>query len=183
MIYCPSSRMTDMCNRSGLDTISAGSVIAFAMECYEKGIVSKADTDGIEMTWGNADAMIAMLDKIVRREGFGDILADGVKIAAKKIGKGAEEFAIHVGGQEPGLHNALFLPGRGTGFCGRSHTGSSHRITHGKARWGPPQPSHLIRSCISKILSVTNTDPKAGPVQPPRATIKSAAAQGPVSFR
>ena len=109
-------KMNDMCNRSGLDTISAGSVIAFAMECFEKGVISKRDTDGIELTWGNAEAMIALLHKMILREGLGDILADGVKGAAEKIGKGAEEYAMHVGGQEPGLHNALFLPGRGTGF-------------------------------------------------------------------
>jgi len=109
-------KLNDMCNQSGLDTISAGNVIAFAMECYENGIITKADTDGIELTWGNAEAMIAMTDKIIRREGFGDVLADGVKVAAQRIGKGAEQFAMHVGGQEPGLHNALFLPGRGTGL-------------------------------------------------------------------
>ena len=109
-------KLNDMCNRSGLDTISAGSVIAFAMECYENGIITRADTDGIELTWGNADAIIAMTDKVIRREGFGDVLADGVRLAAKRIGKGAEQFAMHVGGQEPGLHNALFLPGRGTGM-------------------------------------------------------------------
>lgn len=109
-------KLTDMCNRSSLDTISAGSVIAFAMECYEHGIISKADTDGIELTWGNAEATLTMTNKIIRREGFGDVLADGVKVAAQKIGRGAEQFAMHVGGQEPGLHNALFLPGRGTGF-------------------------------------------------------------------
>jgi aldehyde:ferredoxin oxidoreductase len=109
-------KLNDICNRSGLDTISAGSVIAFAMECYEEGLITKADADGIELTWGNVEAMIAMLDKIVRREGLGDILADGVRIAAQKIGKDAEKHAVHVGGQEPGLHNALFLPSRGTGF-------------------------------------------------------------------
>ena len=109
-------KLTDMCNRGGLDTISAASVIAFAMECYENRIITKADTDGIELTWGNSEAIITMTDKIIRREGFGDVLADGVKVAAQKIGKGAEKFAMHVGGQEPGLHNALFLPGRGTGF-------------------------------------------------------------------
>ena len=109
-------KLNDMCNRGGLDTISAGSVIAFAMECYENGIITKADTDGIELAWGNAEAIIAMTEKIIRREGFGDVLADGVKVAAKRIGKGAEKFAMHVGGQEPGLHNVAFLPGRGTGF-------------------------------------------------------------------
>ena len=121
-------KANDMCNRSGLDTISAGSVIAFAMECYEHGIINKADTDGLELTWGNVEAIVAMLEKIIYREGFGDVLADGVKVAAQRIGKGAEQFAMHVGGQEPGLHNALFLPGRGTGFVadptpGRHTTG------------------------------------------------------------
>ena len=109
-------KLNDMCNRSGLDTISAGSVLAFAMECYEHGIITRADTDGIELTWGNSEAMVAMTEKIGRREGFGDVLADGVMVAAKKIGKGAEKFAMHIGGQEPGLHNATFFPGRGTGF-------------------------------------------------------------------
>jgi aldehyde:ferredoxin oxidoreductase len=109
-------KLNDMCNRSGLDTISAGNVLAFVMELYEKGIISKGDTDGIEMTWGNAAGMIAMLDKIIAREGLGDILADGVKVAAGKIGSGADECAMHVGGQEPGFHSALFLPSRGTGF-------------------------------------------------------------------
>lgn len=135
-------KLNDICNRSGLDTISAGSVIAFAMECFEEGIINKGDTDGIELTWGNAEAMIAMIDKIIRREGFGDILADGVKIAAQKIGRGAEEHAIHVGGQEPGLHNALFLPSRGTGYVcdptpGRHTAGPMARIDAGLAVVAP----------------------------------------------
>ena len=109
-------KLNDMCNRSGLDTISAGNVLAFVMELYEKGIITKGDTDGIEMTWGNTNAMVTMLEKVIAREGLGDILADGVRLAAGKIGKGAEECAMHVGGQEPGFHSALFLPSRGTGF-------------------------------------------------------------------
>ena len=135
-------KMNDMCNRSGLDTISAGSVLAFAMECFEKGIITTSDTEGIEITWGNAKAMIAMLDKIIRREGFGDILADGVKVAAQKLGKGAEAYAMHVGGQEPGLHNALFLPSRGTGFVcdptpGRHTAAPMARIDGSSARVAP----------------------------------------------
>ncbi|NOQ96216.1 MAG: aldehyde ferredoxin oxidoreductase, partial [Desulfobacterales bacterium] len=135
-------KMNDMCNRSGLDTISAGSVLAFAMECFEKGIITTSDTEGIEITWGNAKAMIAMLDKIIRREGFGDILADGVKVAAQKLGKGAEAYAMHVGGQEPGLHNALFLPSRGTGFVcdptpGRHTAAPMARIDASSARVAP----------------------------------------------
>jgi aldehyde:ferredoxin oxidoreductase len=109
-------KLNDMCNRSGLDTISAGTVLAFAMECFERGILGASDTDGIPLTWGNSEAMISMLEKMIRREGFGDVLADGVKAAAEKIGNGAEAFAMHVAGQEPGMHSPLFLPGRGTGY-------------------------------------------------------------------
>jgi aldehyde:ferredoxin oxidoreductase len=135
-------KMNDMCNRNGLDTISAGSVIAFAMECYEKGVLSKDDLDGIDLTWGNAAAMVAILNKVIRREGIGDILADGVKVAAEKIGKGADACAIHVGGQEPGLHNALLLPGRGTGFVcdptpGRHTAAPMARLDAGSAVIAP----------------------------------------------
>jgi aldehyde:ferredoxin oxidoreductase len=103
----------DICNRYGIDTISAGSTIAFAMECYENGIISKKETDGIELTWGNAPAMLAMLDKMGRREGFGAVLADGVKKASERIGRGSEKWAVHVHGQEPGFQDARFWPGRG----------------------------------------------------------------------
>lgn len=91
-------------NRYVLDGISTGVSIAFAMECYEAGILTKEDTDGIDLTWGNSDAMIAMIHKIARREGLGDILADGVKRAAEKIGRGSEKFALHVKGQELPMH-------------------------------------------------------------------------------
>ncbi len=101
-----------ICNSYGLDTISAGSVIAFAIECYENGILTKTDTDGIELTWGNHRALVAMTEKLAKREGIGDILADGVKVAAEKIGKGADEFAVHIGGQELGMHDPkLSRPG------------------------------------------------------------------------
>lgn len=101
----------DICNRYGVDTISAGSAIAFAIECYENGLLTKEDTGGIELTWGNADAIAKMTEKIAKREGFGDILADGVRAASKKIGKGAEKYAIHVAGQELPMHDSkLTLP-------------------------------------------------------------------------
>lgn len=98
-------KANDICNRSGLDTISAGAAIAFAIECYEAGIVGKQETDGIELTWGNTPAVIAMLEKLARREGFGAVLADGVKKAAEQIGRGSEKFAIHVHGQELPAHD------------------------------------------------------------------------------
>ena len=98
-----------LCNAYGMDTISAGSIIAFAMECYENGIITKKDTDGIELNWGNHRALVAMTEKLVKREGFGDILAEGVMRAAKKIGKGAEKYAVHAGGQELGMHDPRVL--------------------------------------------------------------------------
>jgi aldehyde:ferredoxin oxidoreductase len=104
----------DICNRYSLDTISTGTAIAFAIECYENGIITKADTDGIELHWGDHHAIIAMTEKIARREGFGDILADGVKLAAERIGRGSEQYAVHAGGQELGMHDPkLDLPRMG----------------------------------------------------------------------
>jgi len=103
----------DICNRYGIDTISTGTVIAFAMECYENGIIGKKETDGIELTWGNASAMLAMLGKIVRREGLGAVLADGCKRASERIGRDSEKCAMHVHGQELGFQDARFWPGRG----------------------------------------------------------------------
>jgi aldehyde:ferredoxin oxidoreductase len=95
----------DICNRAGLDTISAGTVISFAMELYENGILTNKDTDGIDLKWGNHQAMVAMTMKLANREGLGDILADGVKKAAERIGGGAEKFAVHIGGQEVAMHD------------------------------------------------------------------------------
>jgi aldehyde:ferredoxin oxidoreductase len=97
--------LNHICNNYGLDTISAGGTIAFAIECYEKGIISKDETDGIALEWGNHKAIVEMTEKLAKREGFGDILADGVKVAAKKIGKGSKKFAMHVCGQELPMHD------------------------------------------------------------------------------
>ena len=99
------AKANDICNRYGLDTISAGCTIAFAIECYENGLISKKDTDGIELTWGNHKAIVAMTEKMAKREGLGDILADGVKVAAERIGKGAKQYAVHIGGSELGMHD------------------------------------------------------------------------------
>jgi aldehyde:ferredoxin oxidoreductase len=94
-----------LCNSYGFDTISGGSIIAFAMELYEHGIITSKDTDGIDLTWGNPDGLVAMTEKMVKGEGLGEVLAQGVKVAAGKIGKGAEKYAVHIGGQELGMHD------------------------------------------------------------------------------
>lgn len=98
----------DICNRYGVDTISCGAAIAFAIECFENGLINMADTDGIEMTWGNHRSIIAMTEKLAKREGFGEVLANGVKSAAVEIGKGAQQFAIHIQGQEMPAHDPKF---------------------------------------------------------------------------
>jgi aldehyde:ferredoxin oxidoreductase len=89
-----------LCDDLGLDTISTGNVIAFIMECFEKKLISKDDVGGVELRFGNIDAQIEMVRNIAYREGLGDLLAEGVKKAAEKIGKGSERFAIHVKGME-----------------------------------------------------------------------------------
>lgn len=103
--------LNDLLNRAGMDTISAGATAAFAIECYEKGILTQKDTDGLELKWGNTEAMVALIKKMISREGIGDLLADGVKVAAGKIGKGSIEFAIQAGGQEPAMHDGRNDPG------------------------------------------------------------------------
>jgi len=103
--------LNETLNRAGMDTISAGATVAFAIECYEEGILTKEDTDGLELTWGNSGAIIALIDKMISREGIGDILADGSKIAARKLGKGSERFTVHVGGQELAMHDGRNDPG------------------------------------------------------------------------
>lgn len=100
------SKGNELCNKYAIDTISAGVSIAFAMECYENGILTKEDTGGIELKFGNADAMVKMVEMIGKREGLGDLLAEGVMRAAKKLGGGAEKFAMHVKGQEMPMHEA-----------------------------------------------------------------------------
>jgi aldehyde:ferredoxin oxidoreductase len=97
--------LNHLCNNYGLDTISAGGTIAFAIECYETGIISKDETDGIALEWGSHQAIVEMTEKLAKREGFGDILADGVKVAAEKIGKGSKKYAMHVCGQELPMHD------------------------------------------------------------------------------
>lgn len=105
--------ISDICNRGGVDTISAGASMAFTIECFENGLITTADTDGLEMTWGNHRAIVAMTEKLVKREGFGAVIADGVKVAAGRIGKGAERYAMHIGGQEISGHD----PRGGWGFA------------------------------------------------------------------
>ncbi|MFC2060172.1 aldehyde ferredoxin oxidoreductase family protein [Chloroflexota bacterium] len=90
----------EICNRLGVDIISTGGVLAFAMEAFEKGLISTVDTGGVDLSWGNAEAMLQMITKIGKAEGFGLLLGEGVKRAAEQIGGAAPDFALHVKGLE-----------------------------------------------------------------------------------
>ena len=115
----------ELCGAYSLDTISVGSVIAFAMECFENGLLSIEDTNGIELRFGNDEAMLKVIELIARREGIGDLLAEGTARAAQKIGKGAQDFAMQVKGLEAGMHEPRLKAGLGLGFMVNPH-GADH---------------------------------------------------------
>lgn len=103
--------LNELLNRAGMDTISAGVTVAFAIECLEQGDIRKRDVDGLDLRWGNAEAVVAFVEKMIAREGCGDLFADGCKQAALRIGKGSAEIAMHAGGQELPMHDSRFDPG------------------------------------------------------------------------
>ncbi len=118
-------KANELCNKYGLDTISTGVTIAFAMECYENGILTQEDTGGIDLRFGSAEAMVRMVEAIAMRQGLGDILAEGVKRAAETIGKGASRFAMHAKGLELPMHEP-----RAKGMLGISYAVSPIGADH-----------------------------------------------------
>lgn len=124
-------KMNDLVNRGGMDSISCGGVLAFAVECFVNGIITEKDTGGLRLNWGNADALVKLTGMIVNREGIGDFLADGVKLAAERIGNGSERFAVHCGGIEPPMHDPKFDPGLAATFSCEATPGR-HTISCGQ---------------------------------------------------
>jgi len=144
--------INELLNRAGMDSISAGGTVAFAIECYERGLLTKDMTDGLELTWGNSRAIVALVKKMIAREGIGDILADGAKAAAAKLGSKMQPFAITAGGQEPGMHDARMDPMLGIHFSadptpGRHTIGSGqyYDVLHlwEKVSWAPKSGSYV----------------------------------------
>jgi len=123
-------KANEICNLYGLDTMAVGNVIAFAMECYENGLITKEDTDGIELAWGNGEAVVALTEKMAKREGFGAVLADGAEKAAERIGKGSEKYAMHVHGQRLPYHDPRNSPALGTSIMSDAQP-ASHMNTEG----------------------------------------------------
>jgi aldehyde:ferredoxin oxidoreductase len=115
----------ELCNRYGLDTISTGNAIGFAMELYEKGIINDSDTDGIKLVWGSETALIQMIHKIGKKEGIGELLGNGVREAARRIGGRAPEYAIHAKGLEFPAHDPRAFNSLALGYA-TSNRGACH---------------------------------------------------------
>jgi len=128
----------DRCDTYGLDTMSTGVTISWAMECFQRGILTKKDFDGLEPHWGNHEAVVALVKKIAYREGIGDLLAEGTKRAAAKVGKGSEHFAMNVKGLECAGYDVrgaqTFALGSAVGTRGPCHNRSLayEADTHGE---------------------------------------------------
>lgn len=118
-------KANELCNRYGLDTISCGATIAFATECFENGLIGKEDTEGIELKWGNINGALEMIHRIAKREGFGNVLAEGSKIAASRIGGKAADYLVEVKGIEMSMHDPRGFHGQGLGHA-VSNRGGTH---------------------------------------------------------
>jgi aldehyde:ferredoxin oxidoreductase len=118
-------KSNEVCNALGMDTISAGSTIAWAMECYEKGALTPEDTDGVKLEFRDGDAVVEMLGKIARREGIGDLLAEGSERAAQKLGLGSEAYLTTVKGMEMAMHDPRHMAGMRASYL-LAPTGGDH---------------------------------------------------------
>ena len=114
-----------LCNAYGIDTISAGVTIAWAMECFERGLLTVEETGGMEPRFGDHDVMTQLVEQIARRDGLGDLLAEGSLRAAQKIGCGTERYAVQAKGQEFPMHDPRWQFGLGIGYA-TSPTGADH---------------------------------------------------------
>ncbi len=147
--------INELCNREGIDTISAGGAVAFAIECYKNGIIDDKQTRGLKLDWGKSAEILKLTEMIINREGIGNLLADGVRVAAARLGKGAEAYAVHAGGQELPMHDSRLDEGMGIAYqCeptpGR-HTISSYLYAHlYQTKKRLPGVKRLIRSASGK---------------------------------
>lgn len=147
----------ELCNRYGLDTISTGGVVSFVMEAYETGVITRDMLGGIKAEWGDADAVHALIHLIAGRHGLGDTLAEGVRIAAQRIGGLAPEFATHVRGLEFPAHDPRAAAGTGLqyatsprGACHLSSFTNDWEIAGHFSGMGAIPPLELDRFSIKK---------------------------------
>ena len=119
-------KANELCNAHSLDVISTGVSIAFAMECFERGLITEEDTGGLQLNFGNGQALVELVEMIAHREGFGNLVAEGVRRMSQRIGQGSEEFAVHIKGQEAPMHDPRARsPVLGLGYA-ISPTGADH---------------------------------------------------------
>jgi aldehyde:ferredoxin oxidoreductase len=163
-------KCVDMANRYGIDAISLSEVISWAMECYQRGILSSSDADGLDLTWGNAEAITSLVHKVALREGFGDLLAEGVKRAATKLGKGSEKLAMEGKGLEVFQADPRAIQAYGLGNAvasrGADHLRSepwfelSNDAEEGLRRFGLPETAFRLE-CKGKGLVVKHFEEMA----------------------
>ncbi len=116
----------DLCNRLGMDAISAGTTVAFAMECYERGLIKDQDAEGLDLSWGNGDTLIELLKRMAHREGkLGSLLADGTRAAAEKLGGESRRYAVHCKGLELPMHDPKAFSGWSLAY-GTTNRGACH---------------------------------------------------------
>jgi aldehyde:ferredoxin oxidoreductase len=147
--------LNELCNRLGLDSISTSSVIAFAIDCATKGLLTPEQIDGLSLGWGQTKGIIQLVNLIARREGCGDLFAEGVRIAAERIGPASQAFAFHAGGQELPYHDPRIDPTYGVYYVsdptpGRHTIGSSTEYEMfalwRKVSWAPEPPQQYPKS-------------------------------------
>ncbi len=127
-----------LCDQLGMDTISTGSAIAFAMECAERGVISQEDLEGLDLRFGNRQAMVAMIHRIGNRQGLGDLLAEGVRRAAERLGRGSENFAMHVKGLELAAYDPRGAKGMGIAYATSPRGGCHERGLISRETFGAP---------------------------------------------
>ncbi len=152
-------KANELCQRYSLDTISTGCSISFAMECFEHGLLTKKDTGGIDLNFGNAESMVKMVEMIGEKYGLGILLAEGTKRAAEQIGKGAEEFAVQVKGEEVPMHDPRLKRGEALGYA-VSPTGADHVHNIHDTFLYPKLPNSYYSLGILETVPVEDFGPK-----------------------
>jgi aldehyde:ferredoxin oxidoreductase len=144
------ARGNQLCNLYGMDTITMGNLTAFVMECFENGILTEKDTGGRKLNFGDPDAMLWLIEEVVHRRGIGDILAEGVKTASERIGRGSEQFAFTIKGNDLPLHDGRGKTGVALGYA-LSSTGADHVET--------PHDVNFQGDGVAKLYALGLLDP------------------------
>lgn len=146
----------ELCNILGMDTISAGSMVAFAMECFEKGILTEADTSGLNLSWGNGNGMLKLLEMMAYRKDIGDLLAEGTKIASEHLGQGSEKFDMQVKGLEQSLVDVRGSMSYALAFAVNPR-GPDHLMTEVLAEFAPTPEARELAVSVAETEEAVNS--------------------------